>query len=87
MKLTGVDSGQFRHQCTNFGDIEFGHPNSIIVVQKNNNKYFKMFFLLILSLTKTEEALLPADVHIHHITQRQLFLLTTMENRMIQNMF
>ena len=46
----GVDSGQFRHRYTDFGDVEFGRPNSIIVVQKNNNTYFKMFFLLILTV-------------------------------------
>ena len=33
-----------------FGDIKFGSPNSIIVVQKNNNMYFKMFFLLIFTV-------------------------------------
>ena len=48
--LSGVDSGQFWHWHTNFGDVEFGHPNSIIVVQKNNNVYLKMFFLLILTV-------------------------------------
>ena len=58
--------GQFGHGCTGFGGIEFGCPNSIIVVQKNNNMYFKMFLLLILSLTKIEQPLLSADVKIHH---------------------
>ena len=43
-KGSEVDLGQSRHWYTDFGDIKFRHPNSIIVVwKKNNNTGFEIY--------------------------------------------